>query len=621
MADNSTNSSPPLLIPDHELIARVGAGSYGEIWLARSLTGSFRAVKIIFRDRFKDARPFEREFRGILSFEPISRSHPGVVSILHVGQRAEDGYFYYVMEVADDLSAGQRINPASYTPLTFATMTSPGKPLAVEKCIDYGLALTAALAHFHQNGLAHRDIKPSNIIFVNGRPKLADIGLVADISGERSYLGTHGYIPPEGAGSSQADLYSLGKVLYEAASGNECEKFPELPDNISERPDAARFFEFNEILLKACAPESWRRYESAQEMHRELEQLKNGASLRGANARKRRARRLQWLAAAAFIAAASTVAVLAWQKRTVEEAGLNATRHSPRLKIPVVKITAQPASGTVLDGSPVALSLSATGEQLRLQWFRNGQPLAGETNQDLRIPKFTAKDVGRYTAQIGSDLGGKRVWTEPADWAVGAQTHEKLLNIQFTAHLNIWHVPKRGPAAVGASNDDVWNIFSRDGSPKEWRTSGSIEGLKWSDGTDSRAKFSIQNIGGMWFSRRGDPLLRTYVYPAEREGQVHAKISNLPAQEYDIYVYAHGQPNEENSEIEILVNGMSLAKKATTTKADWAKPGWSEGVEYVLFRNVKIPAAGILEILISPGNSGLAVLNGIQIVKSPVSVR
>ena len=89
-------------------------------------------------------------------------------------------------------------------------------PLA--ECLDLGLAMTSALAHLHKHGLVHRDVKPSNIIFVGAMPKLADIGLVAEMSKARSFVGTDGFIPPEGPGSPSADLYSLGKVLYEATS-------------------------------------------------------------------------------------------------------------------------------------------------------------------------------------------------------------------------------------------------------------------------------------------------------------------------------------------------------------------------------------------------------------------
>src|SRR6266851_9442167 len=87
-------------VPDHEMIRRIGGGSYGEVWLARSVMGTYRAVKVVYRDSFDTERPYLREFTGIQKFEPISRSHESQVDILHVGKG--EGYFYYVMELADD---------------------------------------------------------------------------------------------------------------------------------------------------------------------------------------------------------------------------------------------------------------------------------------------------------------------------------------------------------------------------------------------------------------------------------------------------------------------------------------------------------------------------------------
>src|SRR6187549_1255029 len=80
----STRSERQPRVPDHELISRIGAGSYGEVWLARSITGQLRAIKVVWRQNFSSDRPYEREFRGIVQFEPISRSHPAVINILHV---------------------------------------------------------------------------------------------------------------------------------------------------------------------------------------------------------------------------------------------------------------------------------------------------------------------------------------------------------------------------------------------------------------------------------------------------------------------------------------------------------------------------------------------------------
>jgi len=75
----------------------------------------------------------------------------------------------------------------------------------VEECVKIGLRLSSALGHMHEHGLVHRDIKPSNVIFVNENPKFADIGLVTDIGEKITFVGTEGYIPPEGPGSPSAD--------------------------------------------------------------------------------------------------------------------------------------------------------------------------------------------------------------------------------------------------------------------------------------------------------------------------------------------------------------------------------------------------------------------------------
>ena len=82
---------PPPAIPDHELIRRIGAGAYGEVWLARSALGAYRAVKVVYRSDFDSDRPYEREFEGIRKAEPVSRTHESQVDILHVGRG--DGCF------------------------------------------------------------------------------------------------------------------------------------------------------------------------------------------------------------------------------------------------------------------------------------------------------------------------------------------------------------------------------------------------------------------------------------------------------------------------------------------------------------------------------------------------
>jgi CHASE2 domain-containing sensor protein len=263
-------------IPDHALVRRIGKGSYGEVWLACNAIGIYRAVKIVRLDRFPDAVPYEREFKGMQKFMPISLSHPGMVHLLHVGRNEQAGYFYYIMELGDDQASGQKIAPETYSARNLAKDLQKRRRLPLEECVSLSLTLTDTLEYLHQQRLVHRDIKPSNIIFVNHVPKFADIGLVTDLSGEgkdATYIGTEGYIPPEGPGSPQADLYSLGKVIYEAGMGRDRRQFPELPDSIVEQGDTIDFFELNRIILKACEPDSRKRYQSAAEMHGDFVRL------------------------------------------------------------------------------------------------------------------------------------------------------------------------------------------------------------------------------------------------------------------------------------------------------------------------------------------------------------
>ena len=251
----------------------IGRGAYGEIWLARTVTGAFRAIKIVYRSTFESERVFLREFEGMSAFEPISRAHAGFINILHVGRTAD--YLYYSMELADDHLSGRRIDIGSYQPRTLKTDLTRHKRLSADESIRLGLSLTEALEALHTRGLTHRDIKPSNIIFIEDVPKLADIGLVA-ASGQQSFVGTEGYVPPEGPGTPRADIYSLGKLLYETCTGKDRLDFPEIDSQLSTRPDRERLLQLNDVLVKACANDPKKRYASAEEMHRDLAALEHG---------------------------------------------------------------------------------------------------------------------------------------------------------------------------------------------------------------------------------------------------------------------------------------------------------------------------------------------------------
>ncbi len=274
-------------IPDFHLLRRIGHGSYGEVWLARNILGTYRAVKIVERKAFQDEEAFEREFSGLQQFEPVSREHESFVAILHVARNRAEGFFYYVMELADSDSNGGGIEPETYVPKTLSNELARRERLSVEQAAQLGLSLSQALAELHQRGLVHRDVKPSNIIFVKGRAKLADIGLVAQ-TGEETRLGTEGYMPPEGPGKPQADLYSLGMVLYEATTGADRLDYPALPADFDTMVKREAFLKLNSIVLKAGDNDLRKRYQTATEISDDLTKLGFSTAVQTARSRFRR---------------------------------------------------------------------------------------------------------------------------------------------------------------------------------------------------------------------------------------------------------------------------------------------------------------------------------------------
>jgi WD40 repeat protein len=285
-------------IPDHEMIRCIGRGSYGEVWLARSVMGQWRAVKIVYRRSFDNDRPYERELEGIRRFEPVSRTHPSQLHVLHVGRNDADRFFYYVMELADPVTPSKETESSSepkivletYVPRTLRSEFHFRGRLPFQDCVSIAMALATALDHLHKHGLVHRDIKPSNIIFVQGIPKLADIGLVAIAEATLSVVGTEGYLPPEGPGTPLADIYSLGKVLYEMATGLDRHQYPELPIALLRQADRNQLTELNEIIVKACQTDARHRYRTAADMHADLAFLSTGGSIRRQRAMSRNLR-------------------------------------------------------------------------------------------------------------------------------------------------------------------------------------------------------------------------------------------------------------------------------------------------------------------------------------------
>lgn len=250
-------------IPDYTLLQSCGKGAYGQVWLAQSQTNKLVALKYVANSQAGD-----REFEGLINYSQLPES-PHLIRILHLG-KLEDGFFY-TMELADGL-----YSQGSYVPETLAERLKRTKRLPVTEVMDLATAMLSALGTLHEADMVHRDLKPENILYVNGTPKLSDVGLVRSSEQTVSLGGTLGFIPPErlkpgnsAAYNASDDLYALGKVLYCALTGNAVEKFPSVPPEMINNTLCCHL---NQIILKACGNED-DRFKNTGDF---LSQLQNG---------------------------------------------------------------------------------------------------------------------------------------------------------------------------------------------------------------------------------------------------------------------------------------------------------------------------------------------------------
>lgn len=281
---------PPETIPEHRLVRRIGRGSSGEVWLGQHSLGAWRAIKIVRPSGDGDRTNLRRELEGLRRYEPVSREHPALLDILTAGTAAPTGSLYYVMELADDSSGAPAFDPETYRAATLgrrmrAVVEAPGgatgPPLPVAEVIGMGWRLAEGLAALHAAGLVHRDIKPGNIVFVRGQACLADCGLVSTSEFARSFVGTEGFIPPEGPGQPPADVFGLGKSLYEAAFGMDRCDWPRLPVWFGCLPGwndglGDQYLGLMKVLRVACEQDRNRRFQSASAMASALRAVRLG---------------------------------------------------------------------------------------------------------------------------------------------------------------------------------------------------------------------------------------------------------------------------------------------------------------------------------------------------------
>ena len=207
---------PHQTISHYELLEPLGRGGMGVVHKARDLKlGRLAALKFLSPHLVDSPEARTRFLREARSLSALS--HPHIATIYEVDEA--DGAPFMAMEYLPGGTLRLRVEVAK----------SSGTPVDETKILDWGIGLAEGLSHAHAKGIIHRDVKSSNAMFdEEGRIKLTDFGLAkgmtgADASSASSVVGTVGYMSPEqitgGPVDHRSDLYSLGVVLYELATG------------------------------------------------------------------------------------------------------------------------------------------------------------------------------------------------------------------------------------------------------------------------------------------------------------------------------------------------------------------------------------------------------------------
>lgn len=240
-------------VPGYELIECIGK-SASEVWLARErATDLLRAVKICDTQADSVAR---EELSGIRRYQQASHNHPHLVQILGTGTIATR--LYCVMELGDN--AAQHV-AGTYKPLTLREKLSRVGRFDALAALQIVSKLADAADRLHAQGLGHNDIKPENIVFVDGEPKLVDVGLTASLasSGRR---GTSAYMTPEGVAD---DAFALGRILHEMVTGLPPSEFPRLPPELLRHP--SRLLRGAIALAnRACSPDKSERFSAPRQL-------------------------------------------------------------------------------------------------------------------------------------------------------------------------------------------------------------------------------------------------------------------------------------------------------------------------------------------------------------------